>query len=171
MAVYPTQGGSDGSWGTETSAFHAVTRDLATGKIKDGALMVTSAAPTVDAGVANKKYVDDSFNGDVPVTVDSDSVTLAKNHAYLAQTSGFVTAYILISTGGGNLAGFVGITTNPAGAGVKVANSLPSTSKGAFISFFVPNGKYFEITEGGAETIVITWTPFVSGGGAPIDQD
>ena len=30
------------------------------GKVKDGAVFSTSAAPTVDAGVANKKYVDDN---------------------------------------------------------------------------------------------------------------
>jgi hypothetical protein len=59
MAVYPTPGGSPGTWGAETRAFHAVTRDLATGKILDGAEQVSSAAPTTDPGIANKKYVDD----------------------------------------------------------------------------------------------------------------
>jgi hypothetical protein len=58
MAVYPTPGGSEGTWGAECSAYHAVSTDLATGKIKDGAVFQTSAAPTVDAGVANKLYVD-----------------------------------------------------------------------------------------------------------------
>ena len=60
MAVYPTPGGSGGTWGAETSAFHAVTRDLDTGKVKNEALQVASTAPIADAALANKKYVDDN---------------------------------------------------------------------------------------------------------------
>lgn len=62
MALYPTPGGSSGSWGTETSAFHAVTRDLATGKVLNEALQVADTAPIADAALANKKYVDDSIS-------------------------------------------------------------------------------------------------------------
>jgi len=35
MALYPTSGGSAGTWGTETRAFHEVTKDLATGLTKN----------------------------------------------------------------------------------------------------------------------------------------
>jgi len=63
MAIFPADGGSDGTWGAELRAYHAISTDLATGKIKDGAVQVTSAAPTVDEGVANKKYVDDNVVG------------------------------------------------------------------------------------------------------------
>jgi hypothetical protein len=61
MAVYPTPGGSDGTWGAETSAFHAVTKDLATGKVINEALQVADTAPIADAALANKKYVDDQI--------------------------------------------------------------------------------------------------------------
>ena len=58
MAAKPTPGGSDGTYGTELNEFLDVS--LADdGKVKDGAVFSTSAAPSVDAGVANKKYVDD----------------------------------------------------------------------------------------------------------------
>lgn len=60
MAVKPTPGGSDGTYGTELNAFLDVSI-ASDGKIKDGAVFSTSAAPSVDAGVANKKYVDDSI--------------------------------------------------------------------------------------------------------------
>ena len=58
MATKPTPGGSDGTYGTELNAF--LDESLASdGKVKDGAVFSTSAAPTVDAGVSNKKYGDD----------------------------------------------------------------------------------------------------------------
>ncbi len=60
MATKPTPGGSDGTWGTELNAHLAVSL-AADGKVLDGAVFSTSAAPTVDAGVANKKYVDDQI--------------------------------------------------------------------------------------------------------------
>lgn len=73
MAAKPTPGASDGTYGTEMNAFLDVSL-AADGKVKDGAVFSTSAAPTVDAGVANKKYVDSlaisvikawvQFNGD-----------------------------------------------------------------------------------------------------------
>ncbi len=56
----PTPGGSDGTWGTEYNAHLAVSL-AADGKVLDGAVFSTSAAPAVDAGVANKKYVDDEI--------------------------------------------------------------------------------------------------------------
>lgn len=58
MAAKPTPGGSDGTYGTELNEFLDVSL-ASDGKVKDGAVFSTSAAPTVDAGVANKKYVDD----------------------------------------------------------------------------------------------------------------
>ena len=58
MATKPTPGGSDGTYGTELNAFLDISL-AADGKVKDGAVFSTSAAPSVDAGVANKKYVDD----------------------------------------------------------------------------------------------------------------
>lgn len=60
MATKPTVGGSDGSWGTELNAHIDVSLD-ADGKIDDGAAQTTSAAPTADAELANKKYVDDQI--------------------------------------------------------------------------------------------------------------
>ncbi len=63
MATKPTPGGSDGTWGTEYNA-HLEVSLAADGKIKDGAVFSTSAAPTVDAGVSNMKYQDDHVGHD-----------------------------------------------------------------------------------------------------------
>lgn len=58
MAAKPTPGGSDGTYGTELNEFLDVSL-AADGKIKDGAVQTTSASPTTNAMLANKKYVDD----------------------------------------------------------------------------------------------------------------
>ncbi len=63
MAAKPTPGGSDGTYGTELNAFLDVSL-ASDGKIADGAVFSTSAAPSVDAGVANKLYVDNSGYND-----------------------------------------------------------------------------------------------------------
>ena len=77
MATRPTPGGSDGTWGTELNAHLAVS--LATdGKVLDGAVFSTSAAPTVDAGVVNKNYVDNLAISVVKAWVqfDGDDATI-----------------------------------------------------------------------------------------------
>lgn len=58
MAAKPTPGSSSGTYGTELNEFLDVSL-AADGKIADAAVQSTSAAPTTDAMVANKKYVDD----------------------------------------------------------------------------------------------------------------
>lgn len=63
MAAKPTPGGSDGTYGTELNEFLDVSL-ASDGKVKDGAAFSTSAAPTADAGLANKLYVDNSGYND-----------------------------------------------------------------------------------------------------------
>ena len=64
MATRPTVGGSANTWGTELNAHLAISL-AADGKINDGAAQSTSAAPTADAEVANKKYVDDQADAHI----------------------------------------------------------------------------------------------------------
>jgi len=132
--------------------------------------MDSDATASVASQQSIKKYVDDNIPvGSNPTANDSESNTMLKAHAYLAQTAGFVTTWA--SSTVGSLKGYVGTTTNPAGAGTQVAQNTSGGGTGdPFISFFVGNGKYFEITQTGG-TVTILWTPLVSGGAAPIDQD
>lgn len=109
-------------------------------------------------------------DGDVPTANDSEGNAMLKAHAYLTQTSGFVTAYD-VALNDTTLYGYVGITTDPESDGTVVQRDKTEANySGRNIFFFVPNGKYFEITEA-AGTPTIEWTPLSESGAAPIDQD
>lgn len=60
MATKPSPGGSDGTWGAELNA-HLEISLASDGKVKTEALQTDSTAPSADAAVANKKYVDDQI--------------------------------------------------------------------------------------------------------------
>jgi hypothetical protein len=139
------------------------------GGFKDEDAMTSNSATAVASQQSIKKYTDTNVGGDSPTVNDSESNAMAKDHAYLAQTSGFVTAFHTDNDSGA-LVGYVGSTTDPVGAGTKVGHSEGDINAENCITFFVPTGKYFELTQPN-ETIIITWTPLVTGGGAPVDQD
>ncbi len=67
MATKPTPGASDGTWGTEMNAFLDVSLDV-NGKIATEALQTNSTAPSADAAVANKLYVDNGGEREVDGT-------------------------------------------------------------------------------------------------------
>ena len=70
MATKPTPGASDGTWGTEMNTFLEVSLDV-NGKIATEALQTDSTAPTADAALANKKYVDDTKTGTADLTIST----------------------------------------------------------------------------------------------------
>lgn len=60
MARLPTESADDGTYGGILNEYLLISH-ASDGKIKDGAVFTTSAAPTVDAGLANKLYVDNQI--------------------------------------------------------------------------------------------------------------
>lgn len=87
MATKPTPGGSDGTYGAEMNAFLDISL-ASDGKVKDGAVFSTSAAPSVDAGVANKKYVDDQITAAAPA-ISTCKGWVQHNSAGVLQGTGF----------------------------------------------------------------------------------
>ena len=171
MATKPTPGGSDGTYGTEMNAFLDVSMDN-DGKINDGAEQTTSAAPTTDVQLANKKYIDDQIaaktDGNAPTQIDSEGIALLKAHTYKAQTTGFVNASVPTNNPQ-SLTGYVGATDDPVGAGTAVAFSSTSNDQ-ASISFMVAKDNFFELAHT-TQVVTITWTSLTTTGAAPIDQD
>jgi len=71
----------------------ANTSDVAV--LPDGSELATSAAPTADADIANKKYVDDQIGAVDSLfgswtSTDSESNAFAQNNVYKAESDGFV---------------------------------------------------------------------------------
>ena len=124
-----------------------------------GAAVAAAAAAALVASVPT---------GGTSSRVDSDGNNMLKTHAYLAQTAGFVNAYITGAAGFIDI--YVGATDNPAGVGDMIDRGEHTTAGDkSNVDLFVANGKYFEIRSDGAP--IIWWTPFISGGAAPVDQD
>ncbi len=104
-----------------------------------------------------------------PTTEDSETNAMLKSHAYLAQSDGVVRVTVTSSAADQPLRGFVGSTTNPAGAGDIAQMVIPNTSSQPIgINFTVKSGEYFEITN--TQTPVIKWLSFGTQV-KPIDQD
>lgn len=153
-----------------TGNIDPTTYETTNGGFLDEDDMASDSATGVASQQSIKKYVDDNTDGDVPTPDDSESNTMLRSHAYLAQGSGFVTSYGS-GAAGYELEGYVDTDNNPVDGGALVAHSgLNDSGEKMFIMFFVPNGKYFEVISDRIGT-VIYWTPLVSGGAAPVDQD
>lgn len=140
--------------------------------VGDGSLTKTSAAPTTDAMLANKKYVNDEDTANVPVGAaptanDSTPTAMLKAHVYKAQTAGFVNAYVVYT---GTLQIYVSSIDAGAAGGSKIADVSTAVGSGYNTgTVFVPKDYYFDVASGGTPTIY--WTPLIAGGGAPVDQD
>ena len=101
---------------------------------------------------------------------DDASDTLIKDHAYLANSSGFVIAYCQADASE-YLRGYVGDTDNPAGAGVLVQSAEGESTTVICIFFAVGAGQYFEVTiSAGTTGNAIRWQS-VGTLQKPTDQD
>lgn len=135
----------------------------------DGSLATTQATTDDSTKLATTAYTHTLTEGGDPSANDSDATDMLKSHTYLTQSAGFVTAFITNDENA--LSGYVGATDNPVGVGTLVATTtvVGNAANDPFISFFVGNGKYFEVIAVGVPTII--YTAFDSSAGAPADQD
>jgi len=146
--------------------------------VAKGSLLASSDAPTTDAMIANKKYVDDQISAalasyvtlSAPTNEDSEGNALLKSHAYLAATDGEVSAFVQMTIASHALRGYVGNTNDPAGAGTKMQEQdMGNTVYHNSIFLTVAKGEYFEITaSSGTPTILWRSRGTLS---KPIDQD
>lgn len=132
----------------------------------DGSLLKTSAAPTTDAMVANKKYVDDQLAFSVYTRFDSEANTLVKDNVYEAQTDGFVSAHAPLDNS--ELLKILVSTFDPPNE-IITQNRVRDndTEQGSQVA--VAAGEFFQVTSG-AQTPIIRWK---SRGplSEPVDQD
>jgi len=159
--------------GTQTIAGAKTFSDIAT--LADSSQLATSAAPTSDADITNKKYVDDQIAANASAlyqgvsNLDSEGNAMRKAHAYLAQVDGYVSAKSSIDDNE-HLLGYIDDTNDPAGAGTVIqdeeADDQTSTKS---IYFAVPAGWYFEIITD-AVVATILWQS-IGTDSKPIDQD
>ncbi len=139
--------------------------------VAKGSLSASTDAPTTDAMLANKKYIDDqitamlaaSVSVGATTTVDDDEATMLAAHAYLCNQDGAVEVVITE----GNSASLEVICyddtdSNPASGGNIRARykTIAYGQTGAIktLSFKMASGRYFEVTASNA-TVAIRWVP------------
>jgi len=144
--------------------------------LADTSVTKTTAAPTADAQIANKKYVDDQIAAYIASEVtlsaytseDSETNAMLKSHTYLAATDGFVSVYGTCNTNQ-TIKCYVGATNNPEGAGTLIQSVEGAGGDQPMSGFFaVADGEYFEIIATSVMTILWKSIGILS---KPIDQD
>ena len=128
--------------------------------LPDASQLATSGAPTLDADISNKKYVDDQLVtrafGALQI-LDSDGALLADAVIYLAGSDGVVTWDD--DVGSGNIIyGEVG-TTNPPTTRVAYFFNQSLNTRWDSRSFEVAAGEYWKITQNGVSASKIYWRP------------
>lgn len=131
-------------------------------ELMDGSVLATATETgDGDRTIADKKYVDDQLLTGITFSaytnLDSENNAMLKAHAYQAATAGWVTATGNLGTTGATLKGYVGLTTNPAGAGDLIAaeKNAAAPDEDRAICFPVAKDEYFEITC--TDTPTIRW--------------
>jgi hypothetical protein len=143
--------------------------------LADGAQLASDSPPSVDAGIANKKYVDDAIVEAVeesltplgPLqTTDSTGTALALTKVYNAPCDGTVTWYGTINSTR-YVMGSVGATPSPATPVSRIGNaSLSDVNFGQ--SFEVAKDEYWKVTSDGVNNFSLYWRP--RGTGACVRQ-
>lgn len=139
-------------------------QDDGTALLADGSLLATSAAPTTDAMMANKKYVDDQVdtkNAGLTTTLDDENNTMVVSHAYLCNQDGFVEV-VVNETGLPNVVIYDDSDANPSSGGDVRARYYEgvyhSVGNKITLTVYMKSGRYFEVTASGA-TVTIRWCP------------
>jgi len=145
----------------------------------DASLLKTSAAPTTDAMITNKKYVDDQIAAYIASEVtlsaytrqDSDSTNMLPDHAYLAATDGTVYA-VATCDASEYIRIWVDTDNNPPSGGFRVqAMTSGSANRPLSVSAKVAEGEYFEVQSTGEITSgEIIWKSLGTLS-KPVDQD
>ena len=154
----PTVGSSYNTYGTELNAHINVSHD-SDGKIKNGAEQTTSAAPTTDAMIANKKYVDDQITAAVP---DDDAfgalASKSKDTVYLAASDGFVCSTSTTNDQRPNYDVLTDSSNPPTTSRFRARNLDGNSVIGCCVP--VKKGDYWKLSDSGTfGNITIYWIP------------
>ena len=120
--------------------------------IPDGSLLATSAAPTTDAMIANKKYVDDAV--DAAGSLFGTWTSKSDDTSYLAETDGIVCAWT--NDANTNIKGYTNSSNPPTTQWTGNFGDAAGFNHG--ITMPVKSGDYWKVT--GADTI--GWLPLGS---------
>ena len=127
-------------------------------KLPDASKLATSAAPTTDAQIANKKYVDDKV-GAIPAQVGLGAwLSRSANTAYLAATDGFVQAYTTAYYDGW-LYAYTDANSNPTTVRDQMRGTAAGNGSSVSVRTVVRKGDYWKVS---AAADKVWWIPLGS---------
>jgi hypothetical protein len=137
--------------------------------VPDGIQTATDTAPTLDAEVTNKKYVDDQIDtrrlGALQAT-DSNGNAFLNVTTYLAQSDGEVIWMTQVNSNA-DIGGYVG-TSSPPTTRIEYTYNSGLSARWDGKHFHVAEGEYWKITQTGSSPSAIYWRP--SGTGQCVKQ-
>lgn len=158
-----------------TGNIDPTTYETTNGGFLDEDAMGSDAANKVASQQSIKAYVDAQIAAYVTLSVytneDSNTDAMLNGQAYKAATAGYVSAFCELTTVAHALVGYVGATSDPAGAGTKIIQQTMETSTDSILGIFfaVAKDEYFEVTAtSGTPTILWKSMGTLS---KPVDQD
>jgi len=127
--------------------------------VPDDTANATSAAPTADASLANKKYVDDQITAALP---DDDAfgawASRNKTTVYEAASDGFVVVNYTSATTDSDILGYTNSSSPPTTVRCRLTTNSLNNPKSVSFTMPVKKGDFYKVTAS-AGTPTIFWVP------------
>lgn len=127
--------------------------------LPDGSELASSAAPTTDVQVVNKKYVDDEIIANAQVGFGSWVDKSSSITAQQAATDGFVVLTGIVNAGGESIVGYTDANADPTTERCKMTMDVSVQTANYSFTMPVKKGHYWKVVNTNATITSVFWIP------------